>query len=777
MNVARLQSPLLLLDSPPEVAALLYHEDIPFVQTIDKDEFFALVEGMPPPLALVYASADGLAACSYLRQLDTPIPVVAMVEPEDEMIDAALAEGAVDYLILPTSRAALLHRIENALRLDIAQRALDDHERRWQQVFHENQAIKLLTDPVTGKIIDANSAACHFYGYSLEVLREKTLNDLDITPAGTEEAQFGRTLFGFRHITSAGQPREVKMFSSVVQERGRRLLFSIVFDNTKRVAAETAEFSQRALAEALRDTASALSSTLDQDRVLDLILHHVSRVVPGDAANIMLIKHGATQIVRHRGYEWYGTDDIAKVHFSVHEIAVYRWMVTHQQPLVVSDVSRYEGWQSIDQSMWIRALCAAPIRVGKQVIGFLNVDSATPNHFNERDGQRLQAFADQAAIAIRNAGLYNRVRRQAAELERRIHERTAELEAERAQLRAILEAMAEGVVYTELSEGQRVRYINNALTTMTGYSAGEWIEHSLKLFKRPEQTDQEFQDGITGIYQQAVTHNVWHGDIKLPRKDGSTFDALAITTPVRGAAGDVIGLVTVIRDISQQKALELQKTRFVANASHELRTPITNMKTRLYLMRKQPERMDVHLRVMEEVTERMHRLAEDLLAISRFERGTIELRRSVTVLQSLIDSVLSLQLPEFEQKQQKLQVSMPDEPILVFADSERISQVLTNLVVNAINYTPQGGNICIKASIYSAEMACIEVEDTGIGIAPEHLPHIFQPFYRVTYQVQGTGLGLSISREIVELHGGTIWATSTLGKGSCFRFLLPLASS
>lgn len=772
MNLAHLQSPLLLLNSPPEVVAVLYHEAVPFVQAVDNDEFLALVEGMHPPLALVHSS--GLAVCGSLRQLNLSVPVLALVDAD--RVDAALAEGVDDYLPLPATRAALLHRIEQVLRLNHLQISLEAHERRWQQMFHDNQAIKLLTDPVSGKIIDANSAACNFYGYPLEVLREKTLNDLDITPAGAEHLSPERTLFSFRHVTATGQPREVKMFSSVLQDQGRRLLFSIIFDNSKRVAAETAEHSQRALADALRDTASALSSTLDQDRVLDLILLHVTRVVPGDAANIMLIRDGVTHIVRHRGYEWYGRNDIDHVHFNVNEIKAYRWMMTHNLPLAIGDVGSYEGWKLVDQTSWIRSLCAAPIRRGRQVIGFLNVDSASPNHFTEQDAQRLQAFADQAAIAIRNAELYNRVRRQAVELERRIRERTSELETERAQLRAILEGMTEGVIYTELNDGQHIRYINHALAVMTGYSASEWREHSLRLFKLPEQNEQEFQELLDSVYEQAAAHNVWRGELKVLRKDGRTFDAYAISTPVRDKRGEINGFVTVIRDISQQKALELQKTRFVANASHELRTPITNLKTRLFLMRRQPEQMETHLRVMEAVTERMRQLAEDLLEISRFERGTIELRRTVKVLQALIESVINLQQPEADQKKQTLQVLMPAEPIRVYADGERIVQVLTNLVVNAVNYTQPGGSIYVRANVYNAEMACIEVEDTGIGIAPEHLPHIFQPFYRVTHQGQGTGLGLTISREIVELHGGTLTVTSTLGKGSCFTVLLPLAS-
>jgi PAS domain S-box-containing protein len=775
MDVSQLHAPLLLLDPPPDLAGLLYQANVPVIVAANNDEFVALADQMHPLLALVQASAVNFWAC--LRQIDVPPPVLVLLDSPDISIDALLAEGAADYLPLPLTRAALLHRLERLLSLTYSESALKAHERRWQQMFHDNQAIKLLTDPLTGKIIDANRAACHFYGYPLEALREKTLNDLDITPAGNADIPPGRTLFGFRHITANGQAREVKMFSSVIHEGDRRLLFSIIFDNTKRVAAETAEYSQRALAEALRDTASALSSTLDQDRVLDLILLHVSKVVPGDAANIMLIRHGSTHIVRHRGYDLQGQGDIAEVHFNVQDIAVYHWMLKHERPLVIPDVSQFEGWQPIELSSWIQSICAAPIRIGKQVIGFLNVDSATPDHFSEHDGYRLQAFADQAAIAIRNAGLYNRVRRQAAELERRIRERTAELEAERGQLHAILEGMNEGVIYTDLSDARHVRYINNALALMTGYSADEWREQSLWLLKPDDESEQGFHERIQRAFKHVVTQHVWHGEIRVPRKDGSTFDAFETTTPVHGADGALIGLVTVIRDISQQKALAQQRTRFVAHASHELRTPITNLKTRLYLMRKQPERLDEHLRVMEEVTERMRRLAEDLLAMSRFERGTIELRRTEAVLQAMIESVVNLQFPELERKHLNLSVDIPDEPMLVFADAERVNQVITNLLVNAINYTPAGGSICVRAVIHDSHHARVEVEDTGIGIAPEHLPHIFQPFYRVTSQVQGTGLGLSIAREIVELHDGTINAVSTLGVGSCFSFLLPLAAN
>ena len=255
---------------------------------------------------------------------------------------------------------------------------------------------------------------------------------------------------------------------------------------------------------------------------------------------------------------------------------------------------------------------------------------------------------------------------------------------------------------------------------------------------------------------------------------------MTISTAVVMPGSDNTGAVTVIRDVSKEKALQQQKERFVAYASHELRTPITNLKTRLYLMRRQPERMEGHMRVLEHVTDRMKRLVEDLLDVSRFERGVIKLDFQNVLLQDLIRTLVQVQQPEAERKQLQLACALPDTPLYVHADSERLAQVITNLLTNAINYTPTGGKIDVRLNRIcdvTGALAQVEVEDSGIGISEEHLPHIFQPFYRVISQVEGTGLGLSISKEIVELHGGEIEVSSQIGMGSNFRFWLPLIES
>jgi signal transduction histidine kinase len=272
----------------------------------------------------------------------------------------------------------------------------------------------------------------------------------------------------------------------------------------------------------------------------------------------------------------------------------------------------------------------------------------------------------------------------------------------------------------------------------------------------------------------------WRNDPRLMRKDGSEFDAVTISTAVVMPGSNTSGAVSVIRDVSKEKALQQQKERFVAYASHELRTPITNLKTRLYLMRRQPERMEEHMRVLEHVTDRMKRLVEDLLDVSRFERGVINLNFENLVLQDLIRTLVEIQQPEAERKQLQLVCTLPEEALHIHADTERLAQVITNLLTNAINYTPSGGRIevrLIKVCEVTGALARVEVEDSGIGISEEHLPHIFQPFYRVISPVEGTGLGLSITKEIVELHGGDLEVSSQIGVGSNFRFWLPVIES
>ena len=206
-----------------------------------------------------------------------------------------------------------------------------------------------------------------------------------------------------------------------------------------------AERDERFFSDALRDTAAAVNSSLNIDDVLDRILDYIGRVMPHDAANIMLIEDGMARVVRGHGYTEQGVGAwLNQLRFVVAEVPTWHQMMASGQPFAINDTHKDPNWLKLVEEQWIRSTVKAPIRVEGQIIGILHLDSATPDTFTQAHAERLQAFADQAAIAIQNAQLFDHVQRHAAELEQRVEQRTEELERQRAQLQAILDSMRRG---------------------------------------------------------------------------------------------------------------------------------------------------------------------------------------------------------------------------------------------------------------------------------------------------------------------------------------------
>lgn len=541
-------------------------------------------------------------------------------------------------------------------------------------------------------------------------------------------------------------------------------------DITARKNAEQAEREQRLLAEALSDAAASIAHSLDIDEVLDRILTSMGRVVPYDAASIMLIEGDTAVIARHQGFDYPDQETFEQLYrFPVQATRSLREVYERGSAVLIPDTSAYPDWVDRPVTGWIASWIGAPIRSGDSVIGFLNVDSRVPGHFTAQHAARLQVFADQCSTAIRNAQLYRTVRQQAADLELRVAARTAELEQERRELAAILDSMGEGMCYTE---GGCIRYANRALLEMTGFALAELIAMPLSaLAADAGQADAADVD--------AALHagRVWRSELLL-RTNGDTLLETGITVAPLSADGAAVpGAVAILRDISLEKRLQRQKNRFISTASHELRTPITNLNTRMYLVRRDPSRMAEHLAIIGEVVDRMRDLSDDLLNLAQLERGAIVLNCQTLPLQDLAAAVARVQQAEAELKGVTLALRLaPDEPLLVHVDAGRITQVLTNLVVNAINYTPLNGQVVIETARLDGQHAAVRVTDTGVGIAPEHLTQVFEPFFRIQGEaIQGTGLGLSIAYEVVQLHGGEITVTSEPGRGSSFTVRLPLA--
>jgi two-component system, OmpR family, phosphate regulon sensor histidine kinase PhoR len=351
----------------------------------------------------------------------------------------------------------------------------------------------------------------------------------------------------------------------------------------------------------------------------------------------------------------------------------------------------------------------------------------------------------------------------AERLERTVSQR----DVERARLATILENLAEGVIV--IAEGRTVRMMNREAARILG-TPGIAAEGRpcAELIRHP--------DVLAFIDRWRKSEAVPPREVVVPARPGHLTMRLSGTV-VRHPGEKEADLLLTLRDVTEEKRLSRMKSDFVSNASHELRTPLTNI--RGYIEAAQDASREgmpadpSFLAVAHENALRMERLIDDLLELSRAESG-----RALTIeevrLPAFLDRVAALHRPEAERRGKALIVECDDVPFR--ADPEKLALVLSNLVDNAVKYGIDEGRITLRGR--SADGGTVlEVADDGPGIAPEHLPRIFERFYRIdkgrSRELGGTGLGLSIAKHIVESHGGTIRAESRLGIGTRFIVRLP----
>ena len=274
-------------------------------------------------------------------------------------------------------------------------------------------------------------------------------------------------------------------------------------------------------------------------------------------------------------------------------------------------------------------------------------------------------------------------------------------------------------------------------------------------------------------------------DIELISNNESTKKVVrASSAVVQDPSGKPVGMVTVLNDITKQRELDRVKANFVANVSHELRTPLVAMQKSITLILEKTTgpltgEQEQFLSIAERNVQRLSLLINDLLDLSKLEAGKMELKRQVTPIENVIgDSVATLNswaLTKSLSLEKKIEKGLPQINI----DSNRIIQVLNNLIGNAVKFSPPNSTITVEA-ILTADSGGVQisVKDQGIGIDKENLGKIFSKFYQVGEKVPsgigGTGIGLSIAKEIVQLHAGKIWVESEKGQGAKFSFTLPL---
>lgn len=358
--------------------------------------------------------------------------------------------------------------------------------------------------------------------------------------------------------------------------------------------------------------------------------------------------------------------------------------------------------------------------------------------------------------------------------------------SERNKLSVILSGMSDAVIALDL-QGNIVSF-NKAAELLTGTlekdAVGRSISNVIKLFSNEiEITSSEFcpynPDGFEGIVYRKQ-------DIKLLGQ-GKTEKFVHITSgQIKEGAKANLGCILTFYDITKEKQLEQMKLDFVSMAAHELRTPLTSIHGYLLVFLGEdksnltPDQL-AFLNRINISTQQLIALVENLLNVSRIERGVFSIKLGQTDWYLIVQGIVNELLDRAKEKNQTLTLlpSPPDVP-QVAVDKLRISEVVTNLVANAISYTAEGGSITVWIE-YKDNSVITHVKDTGQGIPEEALPKLFTKFFRVWGKLEmgskGTGLGLYIAKSIVTMHKGKIWVESMLGKGSTFSFSLPAATN
>ncbi len=508
---------------------------------------------------------------------------------------------------------------------------------------------------------------------------------------------------------------------------------------------------------ALLDTAQALASSLDLEEVLEIVARQVKALTQADGGRIYLLEPDG-QTLRPLVALGVEAEEMMAFSFGIGQGITGQVAATGNAE-VVNDVHRDpRGLHIPGTTQEPMSMLCVPLAIKGDVAGVMAVSRFGERPFDDQDLQLAISMASHAATAIENSRLYQSV---------------ADRET---KLRDQIESAADAIF--NLDPQGRLTLFNGEAERLSGFRRDEVLGYHYTQMLWPEQTEQMrslLSPDVGGeVLQQAY-------EIDFLDKWGQRVP-MEIRVSALERAGRLEGWQVIGRDVSERRRLEEMKSQFLATVSHDLRTPLASiMGFTEMLVEGSPgpltEIQDEFLGIVFENSQRLMALVNDLLDISKLEVGRTSLVVKTIELPRLIAGVIDEMSPLTYRKNISLEVDCAETLPPTQGDQRRLEQVLNNLLSNAVKFTPEGGRVEVKAEL-EGEQLVVTVRDTGLGIPPDDLPHLFQPFHRggnVTEQaIEGTGLGLSIAKALVEAHGGDMGVESELGKGSTFWFTLPV---
>jgi len=355
-------------------------------------------------------------------------------------------------------------------------------------------------------------------------------------------------------------------------------------------------------------------------------------------------------------------------------------------------------------------------------------------------------------------------------LTKKLQEAQAGTEGERRKLSSVLSYMTDGVIATDRKG--RVILINDPAAEMLNVSRETVLSQPIVELLDLDDTNTfedllEEKDSLILDYSTKAERYILRANFSVIQKE----------------TGFVNGLIAVLHDITEQEKIDAERREFVANVSHELRTPLTTMRSYLEALAdgawQDSEIAPNFLEVTRTETERMIRLVNDLLQLSKMDSTDYKLTKEWVNFVDFYNNIID-RLEMSKEQNVTFKRKLPKQAIFVEVDEDKMTQVLYNIISNALKYSPEGGQVTFSIK-EKEDKIIVSVSDQGVGIPKENIGKIFDRFYRVdkarTRKLGGTGLGLAIAQEMVKAHGGSIWATSEEGKGTKISFSLPYERS
>lgn len=481
-----------------------------------------------------------------------------------------------------------------------------------------------------------------------------------------------------------------------------------------------------------------LNTDLYPDRMLRRVLNLTVAHLNATTGSVMLFDHD-NRVSTYILQQDVSSEMADKIVGTVLTEGFAGWVLNRGEGGVIFDTYQDDRWVVYDDQPYdVRSVIATPLRRRQRVIGVLTLVHDEPNRFAEDDLLLLNAIAGQAAIALENARLFK------------------ETEQEREKLSAIINSTQDAVLVAT-PENKSVLF-NPAAQELLG------------LESPPPQ----------GVPLAELTMNESLLKLLSPTTPTSSEVAIPDGRTMWGTVTEIpgVGRVTVLRDISAFKALDKMKRDFVTAFTHDLRTPLATVKGYVELVRMDgpvSDRQEEDLDGITRAANLMKSLIEDLLELSRLERLE-ELAREPVILDEVVEASVFAMQPMAASREIKLSLDKSSADTVVEGNSVLLSRAVSNLVDNAIKYTPSGGRVQIRLNSDGGQ-AFVSVIDNGPGIKAKDLPRVFEKFYRARAElddIPGTGLGLAIVKTIAEQHSGRVWVESQPNSGSVFTLSIPV---